>query len=102
MVVRRVFLGMMGAVLTSKSARASARSAEATTQDTSPQMSESSVKPRHVLCFLGGENGLARLSEAASTAINDFATGFSIDHTYSQDAPDEAMSRSFEVCWDLV
>lgn len=63
---------------------------------------KSRVKPRHVLCFLGGEHGLAALSDAASIAINDFATGFSIDRSYSQDEADERMSRSFDVSWDRV
>ena len=62
----------------------------------------SPVKPRHVLCLLGGEHQLTRLSDAASDAISKFATGFSIDTTYSQDRPDPQMSRSFGVCWDRV
>jgi hypothetical protein len=60
----------------------------------------SEVKPRHVLCFLGGERELAPLCDAASAAISDFATGFSIDRTYSQDQPDARMIRSFNVCAD--
>ena len=32
----------------------------------------------------------------------DFATGFNVDHTYSQDKPDERMERSFGVSWDRV
>lgn len=63
---------------------------------------KSMVKPRHVLCFLGGEHQLSRLSDAASAAIDKLATGFSIDHTYSQVASDPKMSRSFGVCWDRV
>ena len=63
---------------------------------------QSEIKPRHVLCFLGGEHALARLSDAASAAIGDFATGFSIDRTHSQDKPDARMSRSFSVCGDRV
>lgn len=63
---------------------------------------KSRVKPRQVLCFLGGKHGLAALSDAASIAINDFATAFSIDHSYSQDEADERMSRSFDVSWDRV
>lgn len=62
----------------------------------------SPVKPRHVLCLLGGEHQLTLLSDAASDAISKFATGFSIDTTYSQDRPDPQMSRSFGVCWDRV
>ena len=63
---------------------------------------KSRVKPRHVLCFLGGKHGLADLSDAASIAINDFASAFSIDRSYSQDEADERMSRSFDVSWDRV
>ena len=62
----------------------------------------STVKPRHVLCFLGGEGQLAQLSDAASLAIQKFAAGFSIDTTYSQDKPDPRMTRSFGVSWDRV
>ena len=62
----------------------------------------SEVKPRHVLCFLGGEHALSHLCDAASAAISDFATGFSIDRTYSQDQPDARMSRSFSICGDRV
>ena len=70
--------------------------------DESAQAAGSTVKPRHVLCFLGGEGALARMSDAASLAIKKFATGFSIDTDYSQDRPDPHMSRSFVVCWDRV
>ncbi|HTO66502.1 MAG TPA: hypothetical protein VMM15_35230 [Bradyrhizobium sp.] len=62
----------------------------------------SDVKPRHVLCFLGEENALSPLCDAASAAISDFATGFSVDRTYSQDQPDARMSRSFSICGDRV
>lgn len=60
------------------------------------------VRPRHVLCFLGGEGAWSRLSEAASRAIGKFATGFSVDTTYSQDEPDSRMTGSFSVSWDRV
>lgn len=60
------------------------------------------VKPRHVLCFLGGQGDLTRLSDAASHAIQQFATGFSVDTAYSQDEPDSRMIASFGVCWDRV
>jgi hypothetical protein len=64
--------------------------------------SRSSVKPRHVLCFLGGENARAHLAEAASNAIKKFATGFIVDTKYSLDRADPVMERSFGVCWDRV
>lgn len=62
----------------------------------------SSVKPRHVLCFLGGQGELGHLSDAAQLGIDKFATGFSVDKTYSQDKPDSRMVASFGVCWDRV
>lgn len=64
--------------------------------------SPSSVKPRHVLCFLGRKRALALLSAAASDAIGRFASGFSVDTTYSQDEPDARMNNSFAVCWDRI
>jgi hypothetical protein len=68
----------------------------------SEAQARSEVKPRHVLCFLGGEGALSSLCDAASAAIGDFATGFGIDRTHSQDQPDARMSRSFSVCGDRV
>ncbi|NTZ92503.1 hypothetical protein [Agrobacterium tumefaciens] len=64
--------------------------------------SRSEYKPRHVLCFLGAENGLAALQQNARTAIGTFAADFSLDEEYSQDEADERMERSFNVCWDRV
>ncbi|WCK05197.1 hypothetical protein [Agrobacterium tumefaciens] len=64
--------------------------------------SRSSYKPRHVLCFLGAENGLAALQKSARAAIGDFAPDFSLDEDYWQDEPDDRMDRSFNVCWDRV
>ena len=63
---------------------------------------KSSVKPRHVLCFLGGTRDLAPLSNAVSTAIAEFAPDFGIDNDYSRAEPDTRMDRSFDVCWDRV
>jgi hypothetical protein len=62
----------------------------------------SSVQPRHVLCFLGGQGELSRLSDAASSGISQFATGFAVDKTWSQDQPDSRMVASFGVSWDRV
>ncbi|PYG58221.1 hypothetical protein [Rhizobium sp. UGM030330-04] len=64
--------------------------------------SRSEYKPRHVLCFLGTEKGLAALQQSARTAVDTFAADFSIDEEYSQDEPDDRMERSFSVCWDRV
>ncbi|MCG2625524.1 hypothetical protein L6654_02725 [Bradyrhizobium sp. WYCCWR 13023] len=61
-------------------------------------MQPSSVKPRHVLCFLGKDDGLLHPPKAVATMIADF--GFEIDRTYSQAKPDPHMERSFGVCWD--
>jgi hypothetical protein len=60
------------------------------------------VKPRHVLCFLGGAHELARLSDAAGKAIAEFAFEFSVDTDHSLDRPDPYMSRSFGLCWDRI
>ena len=59
-------------------------------------MRKSTVKPRHVLCFLGADNDQSRLMEAAEQL------GFKVDHDYSQDEPDPRMQASFEVCRDRV
>ena len=67
-----------------------------------PGSAQAAVRPRHVLCFLGGTPELAPLSDAASNAIRQFATGFVVDTTYSREAPDPVMERSFGVCWDRV
>nr|WP_245283842.1 hypothetical protein [Bradyrhizobium sp. Cp5.3] len=63
-------------------------------------MQASSVKPRHVLCFLGRDEGLLHPPKAVAKTIADF--GFEIDRTYSQGKPDPHMERSFGVCWDRV
>jgi hypothetical protein len=68
----------------------------------SDALARSEIKPRHVLCFLGSEGALTRLSDAATAAISDFATGFSLDRAHSQDKPDARMVRSFSVCSDRV
>lgn len=63
---------------------------------------ESSVQPRHVLCFLGKDANQAALLDAASRAIRDVAPGFSVDTTYSSAEPDDRMERSFAVSRDRV
>jgi len=63
-------------------------------------MQTSSVKPRHVLCFLGKDDSLLHPPDAVAKTIADF--GFEIDRTYSQARPDPHMERSFGVCWDRV
>jgi hypothetical protein len=101
-VIRRGLLWSMGALLMNGPSDAREPKPASQGRTAVSEAPKSSVQPRHVLCFLGGEHGLAQLSDAASIAIDRFATGFSIDHTYSQDAADERMRRSFEVCWDRV
>ncbi|MBB4425065.1 hypothetical protein GGD66_003622 [Bradyrhizobium sp. CIR48] len=63
-------------------------------------MQPSSVKPRHVLCFLGRNESLLQPPKAVAKTIADF--GFEIDRSYSQAKPDPNMARSFGVCWDRV
>src|SRR5437868_1262020 len=63
-------------------------------------MSPSTVKPRHVLCFLGKDESLLHPPKAVARMITDF--GFEIDRTYSQAQPDPHMARSFGVSWDRV
>lgn len=63
-------------------------------------MSPSTVKPRHVLCFLGKDDSLLHPPKAVAQTIAGF--GFEIDRTYSQLQPDPHMERSFSVCWDRV
>ncbi len=65
-------------------------------------MSFSEVKPRHVLCLLGGQRPFSKLCEMLQSAIDNFAPGFEIDDTFSEDAPDDRMPMSFEVCRDRV
>lgn len=65
-------------------------------------MSFSEVKPRHVLCLLGGERPFSDLCEMIQSAIESLAPGFEIDDTFSEDAPDDRMPMSFEVCRDRV
>ncbi|MGO4570023.1 hypothetical protein AB4Z52_34580, partial [Rhizobium sp. 2YAF20] len=65
-------------------------------------VSRSSYTPRHVLCFLGRENGLAALLHSARAAIDLFADDFTADEDGSQDEPDGRMERSFNICWDRV
>ncbi|WP_077960666.1 hypothetical protein [Ensifer adhaerens] len=65
-------------------------------------MSFSEVKPRHVLCLLGGERPFSDLCEMIQSAIESRAPGFEIDDTFSEDAPDDRMPMSFEVCRDRV
>ncbi|MEI2296615.1 hypothetical protein [Ensifer sp. MJa1] len=65
-------------------------------------MSFSEVKPRHVLCLLGGKRPFSELCDMLQSAIDSFAAGFEVDYTFSEGAPDDRMPMSFEVCWDRV
>jgi hypothetical protein len=62
----------------------------------------SAVMPRHVLCFLGGKDGLAGMKKTAQAAIARFGAGFSIDEDYAMNEADDRMEQSFAVCWDRV
>ncbi|PDS76250.1 hypothetical protein [Rhizobium sp. L43] len=99
--MRRALLGSIWAMIGWKPSLGKESSPESG-EETTTQEEASSVTPRHVLCFLGRDRDLSHLSEAASQAIRDFATGFSLDEEYSQAEPDDRMSRSFDVCWDRV
>ncbi|MBY3136829.1 hypothetical protein [Rhizobium laguerreae] len=101
--LRRALLASIGAVIGWKpswSKQISPDSGEETSSQN--EVEKSSVTSRHVLCFLGKERDLSPLSDAATQAIREFATGFSIDEDYSQAEPDDRMSQSFAVCWDRV
>ncbi len=74
----------------------------ASSQPSAFAASRSSYKPRHVLCFLGEENGLAALLQNARAAIAQFGDGFTADEDGSQNEPDDRMVRSFNICWDRV
>ncbi|MBB2753950.1 UNVERIFIED_ORG: hypothetical protein GGI57_004682 [Rhizobium aethiopicum] len=100
--MRRALLGPLWAMLGWRSSSAKEPGPASGEQTLQAEAEASSVTPRHVLCFLGRDRDLSHLSEAASQAIADFATGFSIDDDYSQAEPDDRMSRSFDVCWDRV
>lgn len=65
---------------------------------TGANMPTPSIKPRHVLCFLGKDQALLHPPTAVEKTITDF--GFEIDRNYSQARPDPHMERSFGVCWD--
>lgn len=93
--IRRGLLWFIGALALGGSSRADE-------PKPAPATPQSSVMPRHVLCFLGRAQDLTRLSEAARNAIGIFAKGFSVDTDYSQDEADDRMERSFAVCWDRV
>ena len=81
---------------------ASALKSEESSRNQELPASESSVQPRHVLCFLGRSRDQAQLLEAVASAVRDFATGFSVDEAYSIPEPDARMARSFAVSRDRV
>lgn len=101
--LRRALLASIGSMIAWKPLSATESSPDSGEETaTRTEAEETSVTPRHVLCFLGKQGNLSPLSDAASQAIRDFATGFSIDEDYSQAEPDDRMSQSFAVCWDRV
>ena len=95
--MRRGVLAFLGGLILTKSSfsRASSKSPEFAA-------SRSTYTPRHVLCFLGKDNGLPALQESARAAIDKFGDGFTVDGEFSQDKPDDRMVRSFNICWDRV
>ncbi|MCZ7447046.1 hypothetical protein O8B93_05480 [Agrobacterium rhizogenes] len=94
---RRGVLALLGGLVLARPSLGAASSKPAAVA-----ASRSSYQPRHILCFLGPENGLAALQKSARAAVDDFAPDFSLDEDYSQDEPDDRMDRSFNVCWDRV
>ncbi|NTG50789.1 hypothetical protein G6M04_25710 [Agrobacterium rhizogenes] len=95
--VRRGVLAFLGGLILGKPSLGRASS-----KQPAFAASRSSYTPRHVLCFLGKENGLAALQQSARAAIDLFADDFTVDKEFSQDEPDDRMERSFNVCWDRV
>lgn len=95
--VRRGVLAFLGGLILGKPSLGRASS-----KQPAFAVSRSSYTPRHVLCFLGGEDGLVTLLQSARAAIGLFGDDFSIDEEGSQDEPDDRMVRSFNVCWDRV
>ncbi|SCW47862.1 hypothetical protein SAMN02927900_01839 [Rhizobium mongolense subsp. loessense] len=102
--MRRVLLASMWTVIGWKPSLAQQSGRDSSDGDTMTQTEAkgSSATPRHVLCFLAQERDLTPLSRAASQAIRDFGTGFSVAVDYSQTEPDDHMEQSFAVCWDRV
>ncbi|CAN7577820.1 hypothetical protein LJR251_004111 [Rhizobium rhizogenes] len=95
--VRRGVLAFLGGLILGKPSLSKASS-----KQPAFAASRSSYTPRHVLCFLGKENGLAALRQNARAAIDLFADDFTVDEEFSQDEPDDRMERSFNICWDRV
>lgn len=95
--VRRSLLTLLGGLVLVKPSFV-----KATGKSSAFAVSRSSYKPRHILCFLGGENGLAALKQNARVAIDMVNGGFTVDEEFSQDKPDDRMVRSFNICWDRV
>lgn len=100
--MRRAIAAGIAAALSWRGALAAKPKNGSSAEKTAVPPPESSVQPRHVLCFLGKDGNQAALLDAASGAIRDFATGFSVDETYSSTEPDERMERSFAVSRDRV
>lgn len=99
--MRRLIAAGLAATLGWKGAWGQKPEARPPTAPAAPEP-PSSVRPRHVLCFLGKTADLAPLQQAASAAVRDVATGFSVDGDYSTAKPDARMPRSFEVNRDRV
>ena len=95
--MRRGILAFFGSLVLSRPSPSRAAS-----QPPAFAASRSSYKPRHVLCFLGEDNGLAALLQSARAAITQFDHGFTADEDGSQNEPDDRMVRSFNICWDRV
>ena len=95
--MRRGVLAFLGGLILGKPSLSKAAS-----ETPAFAVSRSDYTPRHVLCFLGGENGLAALLQSARAAIDLFGDSFTVDEDSSRDEPDDRMVRSFNICWDRV
>lgn len=58
----------------------------------------SSVKPRHVICFLGQWKSLS----AVEKLVGEFGRGFTLDQEYSAATPDPRMEKAFAASVDRV
>jgi hypothetical protein len=67
-----------------------------------PSFVESTVLPKHVLCFLAAEGSFQQLKACVYDLIKLHAPNFILDALYSEDGHDSRMSRSFDVSYDRV
>ena len=61
-------------------------------------VSDPSIKPRHVICFLGEWKSLT----VAEKIVSEFGKGFTLDLEYSMSMPDVRMEKAFSASIDRV